>query len=265
MSIILQTSLSLKRLKQVRDLTSQCLMAFPAPLSCPEDGDIYFLAEEPAPVLKKGPILTAFLALYVLEENLFECSAFTHPDWRQKGLFSALLEAAEIAYPDHQFSFPVPEGDVCLPALSALNSLGAEFWCREHLMTLDAGNIPSCPFPKAVPISLHITETDGLKTAQAFYGGNLAASCSLDISQSPKGKTCCLHQVLVPESLRGKGWGTRFLLSLLPALKEQGVCRFLLQVSGENLPAIALYKKAGFQITETLSSYLYDAGSKGHV
>ena len=57
MSIILQTSLSLKRLKQVRDLTSQCLMAFPAPLSCPEDGDIYFLAEEPAPVPKKGPIL----------------------------------------------------------------------------------------------------------------------------------------------------------------------------------------------------------------
>jgi len=62
MSIILQTSLSLKRLKQVRDLTSQCLMAFPAPLSCPEDGDIYFLAEEPAPVPKKGfwrTVLTA--------------------------------------------------------------------------------------------------------------------------------------------------------------------------------------------------------------
>lgn len=257
MPIIIQTSLSPQRLKQVQNLTAQCLMAFPVPLSCPADGDIYFLAEEAAPAPGKNPVLAAFLALYILEDKLFECSAFTHPDWRQKGLFSALLEAAETAYPDHQFSFPVPEVGNCLPAFSALDSLGAEFWYQEHLMALDADNIPSCPVPNAAPFSLHIAEKDGLKTARAFCGRSLVASCSLDIVQSPEGKTCCLHQVLVPEELQGKGWGTRFLLSLLPALKERGICRFLLQVSGENLPAIALYKKAGFQITETLSYYLY--------
>lgn len=260
MPIIIQTELSPQRLKQLQDLTAQCLVASPSPLSCPEDGDIYFLAEETAQSQKKEPFLAAFLALYILEDKLFECSAFTHPAWRQKGLFSALLEAAEAAYPKHQFSFPVPEGDAGRPALSVLGSLGAEFWYREHLMTLDADNILSGPLVSSSAsslFSLHITDKDGLKTARAFWGRILTASCSLDIVQSPEGKTCCLHQVLVPEKLRGKGWGTRFLLSLLPALKEQQVRRFLLQVSGENLPAIALYEKAGFQITETLSYYLY--------
>ncbi|MCI9591421.1 MAG: GNAT family N-acetyltransferase [Lachnospiraceae bacterium] len=259
MPIIIQSPLSPQRLKQVQDLTAQCLTAFPAPLSCPEDGDIYFLMEE-VPKTNQEPVLAAFLALYILEDKLFECSAFTRPDRRQKGLFSALLEAAEAAYPDHQFSFPVPEGEACLPALSALDSLGAEFWYREHLMALDAEHILSSAFPSfpaAAPFSLQIAEKDGIKTAKAFYNQILTASCSLDIAQFSEGNICCLHQVLVPEELRGKGWGTRFLLSLLPALTEQGICRFLLQVSGENLPAIALYKKAGFQITETLSYYLY--------
>ena len=142
MPIIIQSPLSPQRLKQVQDLTAQCLTAFPAPLSCPEDGDIYFLMEE-VPKTNQEPVLAAFLALYILEDKLFECSAFTRPDRRQKGLFSALLEAAEAAYPDHQFSFPVPEGEACLPALSALDSLGAEFWYREHLMALDAEHILS--------------------------------------------------------------------------------------------------------------------------
>ena len=73
MSIILQTSLSLKRLKQVRDLTSQCLMAFPAPLSCPEDGDIYFLAEEPAPV----PTFLLLASLCVIFSDDEICDTFS--------------------------------------------------------------------------------------------------------------------------------------------------------------------------------------------
>ena len=73
MPIIIQSPLSPQRLKQVQDLTAQCLTAFPAPLSCPEDGDIYLLMEE-VPKTNQEPVLAAFLALYILEDKLFECS-----------------------------------------------------------------------------------------------------------------------------------------------------------------------------------------------
>ena len=47
------------------------------------------------------------------------------------------------------------------------------------------------------------------------------------------------------------------LALLLPALASQGFQTALLQVAGDNMPAIALYKKTGFRITETLCCYLY--------
>ncbi|WP_243134402.1 GNAT family N-acetyltransferase [Enterocloster asparagiformis] len=46
----------------------------------------------------------------------------------------------------------------------------------------------------------------------------------------------------------------RQLQDLTPAI---GISTLTLQVSGDNLPALRLYKKTGFHITETLSYYLY--------
>ena len=51
--------------------------------------------------------------------------------------------------------------------------------------------------------------------------------------------------------------GTAFLGLLLPALAEEGFSRIILQVSGSNAPALALYKKIGFRVMETLLYYLY--------
>ena len=46
----------------------------------------------------------------------------------------------------------------------------------------------------------------------------------------------------------------RELLRLAP---DMGLSAITLQVSGDNTPAVNLYKKTGFHITETLSYYLY--------
>lgn len=265
MSVKIETVLSPARKQQITGLVTSCLTAFPAPLSVPTDGDVFFFWEQEKTASPSD--LYALLALYLAEDGLWECSAFTLPDKRQNGYFSELLEAAERAYPDYEFSFPVPDLETSLPAKAALAAMGAEFWYREHLMELKA-NDPywNVFFPERpdCPLSLQMqTESDRSATADCnqtvygFFEGICIASCSLAISANESRTTCCLHHVLVPESLRGQGWGTRFLGALLPALKKQGVSSFLLQVSGDNLPAISLYKKTGFQITETLSYYLY--------
>ena len=67
----------------------------------------------------------------------------------------------------------------------------------------------------------------------------------------------CLFEVEIAEPLRGRGLGEamiRKLQALVPAL---GISTITLQVSGDNLPALGLYKKTGFRIAETLSYYLY--------
>ena len=265
MSIKIETVLSSARKSQIESLVFLCLKASPAPLSVPADGDVYFFMEEPSALGNGSTELLGLLALYETEEHVWECSAFTRPDKRQTGIFSALLDAAEKAYPEDQFSFPVPDSKECLPALKTLEALGAELWYQEHLMALDADNPAWNTLftkPDGISLSLSITpseqtEEENSQLVQAFSEGPLVASCSLSIEQHNALKTCCLHHVFVPEPLRNRGYGTLFLKALLPLLKQQGVSRFLLQVSGSNLPAIALYKKTGFRITETLSYYLY--------
>ncbi|MGN0159705.1 MAG: GNAT family N-acetyltransferase [Brotaphodocola sp.] len=67
----------------------------------------------------------------------------------------------------------------------------------------------------------------------------------------------CLHHVEILPQFRGCGYGTILIQQLILALKEQGFSKIILQVSGDNSAALALYKKQGFRITETLSFYLY--------
>ena len=265
MPIKIETVLSSPRKLQLESLVSLCLKAFPAPLSVPADGDVYFFMEELSPLENGSTELLGLLALYESEEHVWECSAFTRPDKRQTGIFSALLDAAEKAYPDDQFSFPVPDSKECLPALKTLEALGAELWYQEHLMTLEADSpawnllfaTPGSPLLELSREPYNLAEEGDSHLIHAFSGGLSVASCALTITCQNGRTSCCLHHVFVPEPLRNRGYGTLFLKTLLPQLKQQGISCFLLQVSGSNLPAIALYKKTGFRITETLSYYLY--------
>lgn len=266
MPITVETFLSPVRIQQITALVTSCLREFPAPLSIPIDGDVFFFLEEDCPQIGSQPELWALLVLYQSEDHLWECSAFTLPDKRQNGYFSGLLDAAEEAYPDDQFVFPIPDTESSFPARQTLSAIGAEFWYQEHLMTLAAGspswNVSFSGTARHPELPLQIepaeeTGTGYTLAAKAFLGGVCIASCSVSVQTDGSQTSGCLHHVLVPESLRGQGIGTHFLSTLLPELNRQGISTFLLQVSGDNLPAISLYKKTGFQMKETLSYYLY--------
>ncbi len=59
-------------------------------------------------------------------------------------------------------------------------------------------------------------------------------------------------------AFRGQGLARRMLDHALPALRERGVERFVLEVLQTNEPAIKAYRKAGFTTTRELRSYVAD-------
>jgi len=59
---------------------------------------------------------------------------------------------------------------------------------------------------------------------------------------------------IVP-AFREKGWAKRMFEHALPALREKGVERFVLEVLQQNEPAIKAYRKSGFEIARELKCY----------
>ena len=83
------------------------------------------------------------------------------------------------------------------------------------------------------------------------------SSAAIASAEPVSADTVCLHHVEIVPEYRNRGYGTAFLLLLLPALSKEGFQKAVLQVSGDNAAAIALYKKTGFSVTKTLSYYFY--------
>lgn len=62
-------------------------------------------------------------------------------------------------------------------------------------------------------------------------------------------------------AFRGQGLARRMFEHALPALRERGVERFVLEVLQTNEPAIKAYKKAGFETSRELRSFVADAAA----
>lgn len=61
--------------------------------------------------------------------------------------------------------------------------------------------------------------------------------------------------ILTHPQARGQGKAKALLERLISYAKEQNVCQIFLEVNVENLPAIALYEKVGFQKTGVRKNY----------
>ena len=97
--------LTQKQQQEIAELTTFCRHHDGIDLSYPsEEEDLaHFLAYLP------DGHLAACLALIPYEDDLMECSAFTHPDDRQQGCFTRLLEEALSRHPDTDLLFAVSE------------------------------------------------------------------------------------------------------------------------------------------------------------
>lgn len=247
MKDIYTTRLSSTQKQQIKNLLSACRQAEPLTLSAPLEDDLdYFL-------LYDGNVLCTMLFLFFPEPDICECAAFTHPDYRRKGCFSRLLEKA-LEYTKaceatlgHPIDFCFLTDSKTPSASFVLKALSAEYWYSEHKMERHLTRHDRCH-----QSSLQIKDAgDHIYTASV--NNQMIGTCIT----LPTGKNIYLYGFEIKENLRRHGYGEDFLRSMLAFLSGEGYETVSLQVSGQNLAALSLYKKTGFRITDTLSYYLY--------
>ena len=307
------TRLSRKEQEDIHRITALCRLADGLSLSCPEDGDEYWLLEE-------DTTAAAILAVYKTEETIWECYAFTHPDFRRKGYFSVLLEQV------CRYSEALGEPELCFvtdnkcpAAMAVLRELEAELWNEEYMMEYNTAADSSEDGKSASHASLQNRASDGAdgrkqdmeldmdirptlegllicarrpgdhpspdkdgitsqdrdditarnkahstarskvhSTAQDNTSGTdstpgACVTCRLSLNST----AAYLYSLETAPALRRRGLASCFLIQLIRYLEREGIRRICLQVSGSNEPALHLYRKTGFRITETLSYYLY--------
>lgn len=257
MSNMIHTTILTNSQKQdIHFLEVSCKAAEPLSLSAPvEDGLDYFL-------YYREHRLVGMAYLFFPESTLCECSGFVLPELRQQGIFSALLDDMTdfLEKREHQLN---EEIDFCFlcdrstpSAKPVLNALECELWYSEHQMerSLSCSRNELFHSPEHAPIHL-FSKSNGNDscTFAAVYEQTEIGTCQLHFH----GRQVYFYGFEIQESCRNKGYGTQFLQMILEFLTEQGYESVRLQVSGSNAPALSLYKKTGFHITETLSYYWY--------
>lgn len=248
MNISFSRQLNDHQKKALQTLVGLCRQQDQFRLSCPVDGDLFYLMWDEAGQLAS--------AIAVYQDDFLECRGFTRPDCRGKGYFRRLLNLLNKDFEDCPLIFSVDPN--CLPAMETLKAIGARLWYEEYAMGIDLGSV-SLPPDQSPAFTLSFeTAEPGLiaVTARLQSSRRPAGSCRLFL----EGSSACLFSFEIRPSLRGRGLGYAFLCQLISRLKAMDIAVLNLQVSGQNLPAFNLYKKTGFRIRDTLSYYLYESG-----
>ena len=136
--------------------------------------------------------------------------------------------------------------------MAVLSALHAEHLADEHMLELSPEN-----FSKFISIE----ESSGSLTVVEVPGG----SCRTLHITIPNGEVFIhchashhyLYGLEIAPAHRGRGLGGFLLAQALSVLFLREPKPVRLQVSGDNVAALSLYKKTGFRITETLSCYLF--------
>lgn len=267
------TELSEPQAAAVRALEEACRNHHACPAFPWEDyTDVWVLWREGASEL------AAVLAAIAAPDEV-ECIAMTAPEERRRGFFTELLDAAADFFGDTDLILPAKSDDA--ETRLALESAGAEKLSTEYRMEkkLTAGTEQASPSPAKTP---GIPEEHGARSEQASRAGSAGLTMAVDNGEGgaktytfcvsdtaepaayaglcrtlQEGAAACFYDFEIDEKLRGKGLGRTALSMVLEHLRAAGTHKVFLHVSGDNLPAVRLYKKAGFAVTEAVDYYLY--------
>lgn len=242
------TTLTRQQKNDLQTLAALCKEAEPLALSAPtEDGLDYFLLYQ-----EDSHLLLGFAFLFSPQDPSFECGVFIHPRYRRQGLCSLLLNHV-LSYVEQYEKMRKCQADFCFlvdpntpSAVAVMEALEAEYWYSEYKMVRSLGEKDRLYTP-----SLHIAQTEP-NIYTAMKKEEIIGTCAV----LPSGQEFYLYAFQIKESWQGQGHGKDFLLGMLALLSSTGN-QVSIQVSGQNYIARELYKKTGFQTTESLSYYLY--------
>lgn len=237
--------------EQIHSLEERCRRESPLSLTFPTEGLDRCLL-----YYGESGMLLAAAAFTTAAPGICECSAFTDPAYRNQGLFSKLLETGLKLIPEESDILFYSDGN-CKDTEKTLGALEAELLTCDYMMelppkTLDeicrAASASGPPSPLS-PAVISRDEDGCLKYLFKTNRGEALVSCAQNYYY--------FFSFEIHENFRGMGHGETLLRQILAYLHLKNPMPVRLQVSGDNIPAMSLYKKTGFRITDTLSTYLY--------
>ena len=195
----------------------------------------------------KDKNLMSVLALFEIDNNIYEIIAFTDTANRKKGYFKALLN---YIYTDlktgTELSF-ICERNFS-PAIECAKRLSFDYECTETMMKLDLSTYSDNEMP-----DIDIYEEDN-DIFYIYYKDEEIGSFSFYTFNFDVGDIY-FHSFNIYEEFRNKGLGKLSMKAILLFLKDIGKTKIHLQLLLENTPAYKIYKDLGFSISSEISYY----------
>ena len=195
----------------------------------------------------KGENLMSVLALFEIDDNIYEAIAFTDTANRKKGYFKALID---YLYTDlktgTELSF------ICernfLPAIECAKKLSFDYECTETMMELDLSTYPG---NELSDIDIY-EEEDNI--FYIYYKDEEIGAFSFYTFNFDTGDIY-FHSFNIYEEHQNKGLGKLSMRAILLFLKNIGKTKIHLQLLLENTPAYKIYTDLGFGISSEISYY----------
>lgn len=199
-------------------------------------------------------------------ESRTEVTAMTHPDYRRRGVFTALFarltkELKHKGYDTKNICFLFCMKKSLAQQLSG-SSLHPVFAHSEYLMQytrdflshhLSSGQKNTMETVENFPYTFCL-KNNMYKILDSSHGTkNPAATLSLEFFKTHT----CIHHVWVEKPLRQHGLATALVKYVLSDyfIRLGHTAPLILHVSGQNQPACALYQKCGFSVAEQSDYY----------
>ena len=195
----------------------------------------------------KDKNLMSVLALFEIDNNIYEIIAFTDTANRKKGYFKALLN---YLYTDlktgTELSF-ICERNFS-PAIECAKKLSFDYECTETMMELDLSTYSDNEIS-----DIDIYEEDNdifyIYYKEEEIGSFSFYTFSFDICD------IYFHSFNIYEEFQNKGLGKLSMRAILLFLKNIGKTKIHLQLLLENTPAYKIYTDLGFNISREISYY----------
>lgn len=239
MPLKIVTKLNASRLAQVRALIGECA-------ACDRTEYSFYMGEEGerdffALYYERG-VLVGYAFLCMCEPA--ELSGVVRPSARRRHIFTRMAKGITRRAQTEAYEFSGRDGYPGFAECAV--SLGAPRRREEHLMQFGALSLPD----RAKTLRYRTNPSEGAFVF--FTDENLEVGRATLVYDGSAANIC---NVYVEPALRGSGYGYAILRTVLSELAAQKISRILLQVSGNNQPALALYAKCGFEIIDSVVFY----------
>ena len=209
--------------------------------------------DNPLPVLYYGMYarkIVGFLSADFYDNEIVDICGYVLPKYRKLKLMSSLLDSFLNDYNDFYISAMLNSKNST--GCAVLSHLGFEKTATEYMMKFSFSSACYKPLPEYIKISdVDSDNTNQSVKFEIISQGATVGNCLIELFND---KTVCIHDVLVFDKYRGMGYGFKMLDAVIAYLSKDHTYG-LLHVSGDNEPAISLYKKLGFVVVDSAEVY----------